>query len=445
MRIDRPRIIRGPASDELDSFFNEIRLANGLKRGFTANASTYAMDGKEPWDMGGVRRKVLEPGSPGTYNECGHWLSDTVKLGGVVHGFVHAESDCNYLEGRTHKSMAFATSSNEGLTWSLKGQIITGTDAPAPSIHTGEGDCTVIHGADGYYYAYCLRARDWVTIVARAPVANPAPGKWFKYDGTSWSQPGLGGEASSLGALGSAAAHWVTQDQILLLGQDKWFGGLKASFSSDKLQFTTMNEPWLFLDDDEWNRPAPTELIAYASVLSHDQVNNEIRNPFILTYTYVPPGEKFDRRYLVFRDVSIWMSSSPASPQVGVALSRWYNAATQDRWSTTAAVPGNDETYVYEGLLGYLMTKPHPTLATVKLEDCVSDWPGHPDHLLAECEAEGYSRLRTAGWIFEAPQPNTLPLYRCYNPEVRQHFVSNQANCEGMGSKEWLMGHALAR
>jgi len=138
LRIDRPRIIRGPAADELDSFFNEIRRANGLRRGFTANASTYAMDGKEPWDMGGVRRKVL---------------SDTVTLGGVVHGFVHAESDCNYLEGRTHKSMAFATSSNEGLSWSLKGQIITGTDASAPSIHTGEGDCTIIQGADGYYYA----------------------------------------------------------------------------------------------------------------------------------------------------------------------------------------------------------------------------------------------------------------------------------------------------
>jgi len=47
---------------------------------------------------------------------------------------------------------------------------------------------------------------------------------------------------------------------------------LKASFSSDKLQFTTMAEPWLAVDDDVWNRPAPTELLAYVSVLSHDQV-----------------------------------------------------------------------------------------------------------------------------------------------------------------------------
>ncbi|PTL75164.1 hypothetical protein [Vitiosangium sp. GDMCC 1.1324] len=327
----------------------------------------------------------------------------------------------------------------------MRGQILTGTDAPTSGIHTGEGDCTIIRAADGYYYAYCLRARDWETIVARAPVASPGPGNWFKYHGTSWSQPGLGGEATGLGALGSSAAHWVTQDQILLLGTDEWFGGLKASFSSDKHSFRTLGEPLILLDGDSWKRPAPTELIAYPSVLSPDTVDHEIRNPFILTYTYVQPGEGFDKRYLVFRDVWMWMSPTPVSPQVGIALSRWYNATTQDRWSTTAPVPNGDGAYVYEGLLGYLMTKPHPTLATVKLEDCVSDWPGHPDHLLADCAADGYSWLRTAGWVFEEPQPNTLPLYRCYDSKVQQHFVSNQSDCEGHGTQEWLMGYALAR
>ena len=32
----------------------------------------------------------------------------------------------------------------------------------------GAGDCTIVDGEDGYFYAYCLRARDWRTIVARA-------------------------------------------------------------------------------------------------------------------------------------------------------------------------------------------------------------------------------------------------------------------------------------
>jgi hypothetical protein len=94
-------------------------------------------------------------------------------------------------------------------------------------------------------------------------------------------------------------------------------------------------------------------------------------------------------------------------------------------------VPGNFTSYLHEGIFGYLLTKAHPSLPTTKLEDCVSTWPEHPDH------------LRTAGWVFKSSQPATVPLYRCYN-QAQHHFASNAASCDGLGPMEWLLGYALA-
>jgi hypothetical protein len=85
---------------------------------------------------------------------------------------------------------------------------------------------------------------------------------------------------------------------------------------------------------------------------------------------------------------------------------------------------------------------------SVELEDCVSQRPGHPDHLLAEkgfCEANAYQRLRTAGWIYSKPQEHAVPLYRCYNAQEHWHFASNEADCERLGTMERLLGYAVSQ
>jgi hypothetical protein len=72
--------------------------------------------------------------------------------------------------------------------------------------------------------------------------------------------------------------------------------------------------------------------------------------------------------------------------------------------------------------------------------------PGHPDHLLAEkgfCAARDYQRLRTAGWVYAETQPDTIPLYRCYNAQEQSHFASNAPDCEKLGVMERLLGYAL--
>ena len=147
-----------------------------------------------------------------------------------------------------------------------------------------------------------------------------------------------------------------------------------------------------------------------------------------------------------FRDVEVTISKTPATPQVGVLLARWYSATLHDRWSTTAPVPGNRATYKLEARTGYLMTVADAGAPTIELEDCVSLRPGHPDHLLAEkgfCAAHAYQRLRTAGWVFAETRPNTVPLYRCYNAREQSHFASNALDCERLGDMERLLGYGL--
>lgn len=101
IRLGRPLSVRGPVPDEMDTPFNEIKLASGFYRGFSSNATSYAIDGMNPWDMGNVRQPVLSPGEAGSINSCGQWLNDTEQVTGGVHGFIHNEMSCNYALSQT--------------------------------------------------------------------------------------------------------------------------------------------------------------------------------------------------------------------------------------------------------------------------------------------------------------------------------------------------------
>jgi hypothetical protein len=447
IRVGIPRVVRGPAADTVDNHFTEIALPNGRFRGFTAHGETRAIDGLHPWDMGGHARIVLQPGKPGTDDSCGQWLNHAERSGAIILGFIHDETACNYPAGQTHKSMALASSSDYGLTWHSLGQIIAGTDAPAPGKNTGEGDCTAADGRDGYYYAYCFRPRDGALIVARAPTSSPGPGNWKKFFQGKWDQPGLGGDATRLmNGSGVSVARWATTGDLALTG---WVqGGLGLFFTSDQTTLTPLREPLLALDPGVWRRPAPSELIVYPVLLDARTGRNQLSNSWMLAYAYWPPDGRHDEEYLVFREVVVSILKSPVNPQVGVLLARWYNPTLHDRWSTTAAVPGNDSSYKLEARSGYLMTATDTGGPTVQLEDCISMRPGHPDHLLAEkgfCAAHAYQRLRTAGWVYAEARPNTIPLYRCYNAQEQSHFASNAADCEKLGMMEHLLGYALLK
>ncbi len=440
IRVGPPTVVRGPFPDELDTPFTGLRLADGTFRGFTANGATYAVDGRDAGDMGGERREVLSPGAPGSQSDCGRWLTTALRAGDSVIGFVHQERNCDYNAGHTDKSMAIATSSDGGLTWSDLGTVITGTDSPTPGQTTGEGDCTMVDGHDGFLYAYCLRASDWQTVVARTPLTDLTG--WRKYHDGQWREPGLGGNATDIGFLGPTAGYIEDVGAVAAVTGDQWFKGVRLSLSQDKVTFTDVKDPLLPLDPSSWERPADTALVAYTTIVDPDTGSNTVTGPFLLSYLYVPPGKGFESRYLVHHDVTLSVAEEPVAVQAGLALSRWVVPGERAYVSSTGPVTGEGQRYHHDTVVAYVMTRAPDDTANVELTECVID----SAQMLTEqgkCPS-GFARQRTAGWLFAEPQPGTVPVYRCRAETGQSQFVSSKPDCEGLGQMQTILGYGLA-
>jgi hypothetical protein len=448
VRVGTPLVARGPAPNIADAAFTEIQLPNGRFRGFTAAGTTFAIDGAHPYDMGGTAATVLKPGPAGSPDSCGQWIVHVELEGKTLYGWVHNETACNYAKGgQTHAMMTFAVSTNYGLTWKVLGPIIRGTGPPAAGKETGDSCATAVRGHDGYYYAYCVHngGHSWdggYGFVARAPAADAGPGKWKKYFNGSWSQPGVDGKASPFSG---GVAYWTTTNQTVGINWVK--GGLGLTAASDYLHFAPVfSQPLMLTETGDWSRKNGLELISYADLIDAHTGLNQISDHWLMAYMYLNPDEDFGKRYLIFRPVDISWSRAPGEPQVGEMLTHWYNAAQHDHWATTAPVPGNYTAYKLVAQLGYMMTAADPTRASVELEECISQRPGHADHILTEkgtCEKQKYKRLRSAGFVFSAVQPGTQPLYRCYSDPEKSHFAANRDDCNGMGKREALLGYDL--
>lgn len=444
IRVGLPLVVRGPGSGIPDNPLSEIQLSNGRFRAFSANMTTYAIDGTAPWVLGGKPRAVLKPAGLGKFGESGEWINHVERSGATLLGWVHDET--GDAPGMGLKSMSLAVSSDDGLSWRRLGQIITGAEGIQKGRVTGVGDCTAVDGEDGYYYAYCLSNFPDAIIAARAPVSDPGPGHWKKYFKGEWSEPGLSGNATGL-QTGVATARWKTTGETVNVGSIP--GGLGVFLSTDHVNFTQLGAPLLQEDNPDWNRRgAAPELIAYADLLDAKTGGNQLSDQWLLAYLYIQPNEGFDKRYLVMRQIEVSPLRQKDEPQVGVMLAHWYNARLHDHQSTVEAVPGNYASYKLVEQSGYLLTAADTGRATTELEECVSQWPGHADHILIEkgvCQAHGYKRLRSAGFVFREREPGTQPLYRCYSEQEKSHFAANSEECDHMGRKEELLGYDLAK
>jgi hypothetical protein len=449
IRVGVPLVARGPAPNIADAAFTEVGLPGGRFRGFTAAGTTFAIDGKHPYDMGGPAATVLSPGPTGSPSSCGQWINHVELEGKTLLGWVHNETACDYAKyGQTHAMMTIAASTDFGLTWKIEGPIIVGTDPAAANKETGDSCMTAVRGQDGYDYAYCLHngGHSWdggYTFAARAPASDPGPGKWKRYFDGAWNEPGVEGKASPLD--GAGVAYWSSIGETVGLPWVK--GGIGLAVSSDRLHFTPVfSQPLMLTEPGDWARKNGLELVSYADLIDAHTGLNQLGDHWLLAYMYLSPGENFGRRYLIFRPVDISWSRAPGDPQVGEMLTHWYNAAEHDHWATTAPVPGNYTAYKLVAQLGYVMTAPDLKEASVELEECVSQGPGHPDHILIQkgaCETQGYRRLRSAGFIFSSAQPNAQPLYRCYSDAEKSHFAADGEDCNHLGKREALLGYDL--
>ncbi len=445
VRVGPAKVIRGPFPDELDAPFNALKLSDGTFRGFSANGATYAIEGTSLWDMDGPRRAVLQPGAEGTLNDCGQWLTSTVRSGNTLVGMVHQERDCDYNLGRTDKSMAIATSNDDGLTWTDAETVLTGRDSPLPDRITGEGDCTMVDGFDGYLYGYCLRNSDWQTIVARAPLSDPTD--WHKYFDGGWNEPGLRGNATAIGFLGPGAGYLREHGWVATVTADPWFNGVRLSLSTDKVAFADLDEPFVPIEGSEWNRPADTSLIAYTTVLNPEDGSNVIEDRFALGYIYVPEGKGFESRYLVLHDVSLTLRNEPQAVQVGVALTRWSDPAQKTSITSTGPLTGDLQQYTDSTVVAYMLTRAPENGASIKFAECSQSRSGYLDYSIADegsCGSLGYDRQRTAGWLFVSEQAGTVAVYQCRDPATGTRFASNAADCEGLGAMDFRLGYGLA-
>jgi hypothetical protein len=437
VRVEYPHVVRGPSRHEPDAPVSLIELPDGRFRAFAANGTTVAIDGATPFDLGGRSKAVLTPGTSGTSSECGNWLTTVLPSAGKLYGLIHNEAHCNYSRGQTYKSMSIARSADEGLTWDMLGQVISSSEGPAPGRESGEGDCTAADGHDGFWYAYCQRLSDWKNFVARAKGTDPLPGKWMKWSGLGWDSPALGGGAAPLDEpIGMSSAYWTGANAMLVMAAAS---SLRLSVSTDKIHFATLAEPIILYDNNDWKRPAPTDLYAYPSMIG-ERGFNDIGPRFVLAYMYLPPGADFTQRYLVMHEATIELSSMPRKPQVRVALSRWKN----DRglmWATTGPPIFAGASFTYDLPLGYVMTAP-PELPSIKLDECFSPrWGG----FLTEeggCAGEGSERYRVAGFVFRSEQPGTTPIYSCLSKRYVR-FNSIGSDCDGAGTRDRVLGFVL--
>jgi hypothetical protein len=439
LRLEHPIVLRGPSPYEPDAPASVIRLPNGSFRGFSPGGKTLAMDGADPIAaLQGPGRAVLAPGPADSGSDCGRWITSVLNGLGSLYGVIHNETRCNDPHG-SYKTMSIAKTTDFGLTWNVLGPIIA-TDQPNAPHSEGEGDCTGIDGHNGYWYAYCLRRRDNKNIVARAPIENPGPGKWFKWTGNGWNAPGIGGTGAGLnGFVGMSAAYWSGPDVVLLLGSQAT--SLQLSISEDKVHFGAVADPIILYDQYNWQRPAPSELYAYPSMIA-DRGFSDIRQHFVLTYMYVPPNEDFSQRYLVAQEGTISASALPQAPQVRTALARWIDADGRS-WTTTGPTLSRSHSYTYDKALGYLMTAAPSSSAAVALDECFSDQSGAGFLAAAgHCGDEGSTRRRPAGFAYRDAAPGTVPLYVCVTA-VAMPFMSNRNDCENKGSRAVLLGYAL--
>lgn len=437
VRLEHPVVVRGPSDHEPDAPISVIKLPNGDFRGFIGGGTTLAVDGPTPVALSGPALTVLKPGRQGSQSDCGRWITTAMPGLGVLYGLVHNETRCNDPKG-VYQWMSIARSRDYGLTWSILGPIITDQDEDRAR-PASEADCSAVDGHDGYWYAYCMRRRDNRAIVARAPIENPVPGQWMKWSGRGWNAPGLGGAGAGLiGNVGTSSAYWTEGNLILLISPSASF---RLSISEDKVHFAGVAEPLILYDQDNWQRPTPSELYAYPSLVG-DQGLNNIAGHFYLTYMYVPPNEDFSQRYLVAQEGWIDASPLPQYPQVRTALARWV-AAGGRTWTTTGPTISRGHSYAYESTLGYLMTAPPVAATSVKLDECFSDISGIG--FLADaghCQDEGSARRRPAGYAFREQQPDTVAVYDCVS-DSGENFVSNRGDCENKGTGRRLLGFAL--
>ena len=178
--------------------------------------------------------------------------------------------------GTEYNVMALARSTNNGLSWTRQGTVISGHD-PRPTSAPGTSQPGISEPGmivtNGYMYMFFQyipnRANDplapSVIQIARSSVASDgAPGAWTNYYDNSWSQPSLGGLADTIVAASStngctrpveiwpAYNTYLNADVLLFVGNEGWF-------FSTSTNLVTWTAPVNFMPEKMFNNCQPMD------------------------------------------------------------------------------------------------------------------------------------------------------------------------------------------
>ncbi len=121
-----------------------------------------------------------------------------------------------------------------------------------------------------------------------------------------------------------------------------------------------------------------------------------------------------------------------------VALSNYYRFDQQDNWVTTAKPP---QEYEFEFRFGYLFASQKPN--SLPVYDCYIDF--WTDHMLVPGDQScgGAQNLGLMGYISSEPLFGFVPIYRCFDEQATNHFMSFDPGCGGKRF-EWLAGYVAS-
>jgi hypothetical protein len=450
-RLDGALWVLGPGNDT-DTHFNTLRTAEGLFA-YEANGATWTWLGSDLDHLQRLGGSAIDRGND--FDSCGAWLNAVYADGSTIKGWYHAERDCAYPT--THKSIAYAQSGDGGRTFQKidypGNQVLTADsqclDPNYPAADTDDaGDHSIIHFGSYYYMYYlatCLNdTLNWHIEVARSPVGQGGPGTWSKYYGGSFSQPGLGGQASALSGIGFSWVSWLDPASAIVGLQ--YISGMAGSwdvgftFSADGITFHPLTYPAFAIEDMNWNRSSDAhELYAYPSLIALDGNREHLGDQFWFYFMYLKPGEGFDRRYLMRRFVArvTPQEGDPLGNVSRISLDRFRNSSLHDDWVTTIIV--DEPGYEYHSHLGYLLTS--NVAGTIEVNDChIEGWSDHMVTVNHNCDGARY--LRRLGFALTSDGTGRIAIYRCYDAGNTNHFVSTDVGCEGY-QNEFMIGFLL--
>jgi hypothetical protein len=198
------------------------------------------------------------PHGDDSYWTDGIWKDPAGRLYAIVHiEYDYAHPRMGFLWRRR---IGLATSDDKGANWHYEGDILTTNPKrsrrPSPNfVDFGCGDTYLfVDQRNGFFYLFYMTA--WVDARsgarvnqtmsgARSPItARMAAGSWMKWNGTGWTEPGLGGaEADIFPGADSAVVHFNTYlNTYIAMGRDSdgssW---ITACPSLDREQWGTRN------------------------------------------------------------------------------------------------------------------------------------------------------------------------------------------------------------